>query len=316
MLHHKEKSEGGEFLRQEDQFRSWVEKGGSSKFPIASGRYHLYVSLACPWAHRTIIVRKLKKLENVIGMTVVDPIRDERGWGFTEKKDPINGFEYLGQAYDFSDSRYEARVTVPVLWDIKTSQIVSNCDDDIMRMLNSTFDDFTDSNLDLYPVELRSEIDAINDLIYSNVNDGVYRSGFAKTQNAYEAAVHKLFKTLDLLESRLSEHRYLTGNRLTEADWRLFPTLIRFDAVYHGHFKCNLKRIIDYPNLYGYMCDLYHHDGIAETVDFDHIKRHYYMTHPEINPTKIVPVGPSFKFDASHNRARLSNDNYTIGLRC
>ena len=308
MLHHKEKSEGGEFLRQEDQFRSWVEKGGSSKFPIASGRYHLYVSLACPWAHRTIIVRKLKKLENVIGMTVVDPIRDERGWGFTEKKDPINGFEYLGQAYDFSDSRYEARVTVPVLWDIKTSQIVSNCDDDIMRMLNSTFDDFTDSNLDLYPVELRSEIDEINDLIYSNVNDGVYRSGFAKTQNAYEAAVHKLFKTLDLLESRLSEHRYLTGNRLTEADWRLFPTLIRFDAVYHGHFKCNLKRIIDYPNLYGYMCDLYHHDGIAETVDFDHIKRHYYMTHPEINPTKIVPVGPSFKFDASHNRARLSND--------
>ena len=308
MLHHKEKSEGGEFLRQEDQFRSWVEKGGSSKFPIASGRYHLYVSLACPWAHRTIIVRKLKKLENVIGMTVVDPIRDERGWGFTDEKDPINGFEYLGQAYDFSDSRYEARVTVPVLWDIKTSQIVSNCDDDIMRMLNSTFDDFTDSNLDLYPVELRSEIDEINDLIYSNVNDGVYRSGFAKTQNAYEAAVHKLFKTLDLLESRLSEHRYLTGNRLTEADWRLFPTLIRFDAVYHGHFKCNLKRIIDYPNLYGYMCDLYHHDGIAETVDFDHIKRHYYMTHPEINPTKIVPVGPSFKFDASHNRARLSND--------
>ncbi len=308
MLHHKEKSEGGEFLRQEDQFRSWVEKGGSSKFPVASGRYHLYVSLACPWAHRTIIVRKLKKLENVIGMTVVDPIRDERGWGFTEKKDPINGFEYLGQAYDFSDSRYEARVTVPVLWDIKTSQIVSNCDDDIMRMLNSTFDDFTDSNLDLYPVELRSEIDEINDLIYSNVNDGVYRSGFAKTQNAYEAAVHKLFKTLDLLESRLSEHHYLTGNRLTEADWRLFPTLIRFDAVYHGHFKCNLKRIIDYPNLYGYMCDLYHNEGIAETVDCDHIKRHYYMTHPEINPTKIVPVGPSFKFDASHNRARLSND--------
>ena len=308
MLHHKEKSEGGEFLRQEDQFRSWVEKGGSSKFPVASGRYHLYVSLACPWAHRTIIVRKLKKLENVIGMTVVDPIRDERGWGFTDEKDPINGFEYLGQAYDFSDSRYEARVTVPVLWDIKTSQIVSNCDDDIMRMLNSTFDDFTDSNLDLYPVELRSEIDEINDLIYSNVNDGVYRSGFATTQNAYEAAVHKLFETLDLLESRLSEHRYLTGNRLTEADWRLFPTLIRFDAVYHGHFKCNLKRIIDYPNLYGYMCDLYHHDGIAETVDFDHIKRHYYMTHPEINPTKIVPVGPNFKFDAPHNRARLSND--------
>ena len=308
MLHHKEKSEAGEFLRQEDQFRSWVEKGGSSKFPVASGRYHLYVSLACPWAHRTIIVRKLKKLENVIGMTVVDPIRDERGWGFTDKKDPINGFEYLGQAYDFSDSSYEARVTVPVLWDIKTSQIVSNCDDDIMRMLNSTFDDFTDSNLDLYPVERRSEIDEINDLIYSNVNDGVYRSGFAKTQNAYEAAVHKLFETLDLLESRLSEHRYLTGNRLTEADWRLFPTLIRFDAVYHGHFKCNLKRIIDYPNLYGYMCDLYHHDGVAETVDFDHIKRHYYMTHPEINPTKIVPVGPNFKFDAPHNRARLSND--------
>lgn len=308
MLHHKEKSEEGAFLRQEDQFRSWVGKGGSPKFPVASGRYHLYVSLACPWAHRTIIVRKLKKLENVIGMTVVDPIRDERGWVFTNKKDPINGFEYLGQAYVSSNSSYEARVTVPILWDIKTSQIVSNCDDDIMRMLNNTFDDFTDSNLDLYPVELRSEIDEINDLIYSNVNDGVYRSGFATTQNAYEAAVHKLFETLDLLENRLSEHRYLTGNRLTEADWRLFPTLIRFDAVYHGHFKCNLKRIIDYPNLYGYMCDLYHHDGVAETVDFDHIKRHYYMTHPEINPTKIVPVGPSFAFDASHNRAHLSNN--------
>ena len=308
MLHHREKSEGGKFLRQEDQFRSWIDNNGSSKFPATSGHYHLYVSLACPWAHRTIIVWRLKKLEDVIGMTVVDPIRDERGWVFADRMDPISGFEYLSQAYVATDPDYEARVTVPVLWDSKTRQIVSNCDDDIMRMLNSQFDDFTDSKLDLYPVELRTEIDEVNDLIYSNVNDGVYRSGFATTQKAYEEAVQKLFKTLDLLEIRLSGHRYLIGNRLTEADWRLFPTLIRFDAVYHGHFKCNLKRIIDYPNLYGYMCDLYYHEDIAETVDFDHIKRHYYMTHPEINPTRVVPIGPDLKFDVSLNREHLSDE--------
>ena len=308
MLHHKEKNDEGKFLRQEDQFRSWIENSASSKFPAMSGRYHLYVSFACPWAHRVIIVRRLKKLENVIGMTVVDPIRDERGWVFTDQKDPINGFEYLSQAYISTDPSYEARVTVPVLWDSKTGQIVSNCDDDIMRMLNSQFNDFTDSNLDLYPVELRPEIDEVNDLIYANVNNGVYRSGFATTQKAYEVAVHSVFATLDLLEIRLSEHRYLIGNRLTEADWRLFPTLIRFDAVYHGHFKCNLKRIIDYPNLYGYMCDLYCHGDIAETVNFDHIKRHYYMTHPEINPTRVVPIGPDLKFDVSHNREHLSDE--------
>ena len=307
MLHHKEKNDEGKFLRQEDQFRSWIENSASSKFPAMSGRYHLYVSFACPWAHRVIIVRRLKKLENVIGMTVVDPIRDERGWVFTDQKDPINGFEYLSQAYISTDPSYEARVTVPVLWDSKTGQIVSNCDDDIMRMLNSQFNDFTDSNLDLYPVELRPEIDEVNDLIYANVNNGVYRSGFATTQKAYEVAVHSVFATLDLLEIRLSEHRYLIGNRLTEADWRLFPTLIRFDAVYHGHFKCNLKRIIDYPNLYGYMCDLYCHGDIAETVNFDHIKRHYYMTHPEINPARIVPIGPNLKLGVSNNREHLSN---------
>ena len=307
MLHHKEKNDEGKFLRQEDQFRSWIENSASSKFPATSGRYHLYVSFACPWAHRVIIVRRLKKLENVIGMTVVDPIRDERGWVFTDQKDPISGFEYLSQAYISTDPSYEARVTVPVLWDSKTGQIVSNCDDDIMRMLNSQFNDFTDSNLDLYPVELRPEIDEVNDLIYANVNDGVYRSGFAATQKAYEVAVHSVFATLDLLEIRLSEHRYLIGNRLTEADWRLFPTLIRFDAVYYGHFKCNLKRIIDYPNLYGYMCDLYCHGDIAETVNFDHIKRHYYMTHPEINPTRIVPIGPNLKLDVSNNREHLSD---------
>ena len=307
MLHHKEKNDEGKFLRQEDQFRSWIENSASSKFPATSGRYHLYVSFACPWAHRVIIVRRLKKLENVIGMTVVDPIRDERGWVFTDQKDPISGFEYLSQAYISTDPSYEARVTVPVLWDSKTGQIVSNCDDDIMRMLNSQFNDFTDSNLDLYPVELRPEIDEVNDLIYDNVNNGVYRSGFATTQKAYEVAVHSVFATLDLLEIRLSEHRYLIGNRLTEADWRLFPTLIRFDAVYHGHFKCNLKRIIDYPNLYGYMCDLYCHGDIAETVNFDHIKRHYYMTHPEINPTRIVPIGPNLKLDVSNNREHLSD---------
>lgn len=305
MLHSREKGQDGKFKRQEDQFRSWVRKDPSSEFPAVSGRYHLYVSLACPWAHRIIIVRKLKGLEGVIGITVVDPIRDEMGWAFTYEPDPINGFDYLSQAYLATDPNFDARVTVPVLWDCETKKIVSNSDDDLMRMLNTEFDHLTRCSIDLYPIQLQSEVDEINDLIYPSINDGVYRAGFAASQSAYEVAVQKLFETLDMLENRLSQQRYLVGNQISEADWRLFPTLIRFDAVYHGHFKCNIRRISDYPNLYSYLCDLYYQDKIAETVNFDHIKRHYYMTHPEVNPSRIVPVGPDLQFEVSHNRDRL-----------
>ena len=307
-----EHSEAGEFQRQDDAFREWVTADGSSGYPAAKDRYHLYVSWACPWAHRTIIVRTLKKLEGVIGMTVVDPIRDERGWAFREgpehSADPINGFKFLSEAYAATDPNYRGRVTVPVLWDRETRRIVSNSDDDLMRMFNSAFDQFTDSKLDLYPQALRAEIDQLNALIYDNVNNGVYRAGFATSQKAYERAVRRLFDALDTLEERLSRQRYLFGSRTTETDWRLFVTLIRFDAVYHGHFKCNIRRIVDYPNLFGYLKDLYQIDGIADTVNFDHIKRHYYMTHHEINPTRIVPLGPEQDLSAPHGRSRLGSE--------
>ena len=296
----------GEFIRQEDRFRDWVRADGSSPSPAEAGRYHLYVSLACPWAHRIIIARRLKHLEEAISMTVVDPIRDDRGWAFREgrghSEDPVNGFSFLSEAYVRTDSGYADRVTVPVLWDKKTSRIVSNADDDIMRMVNSEFDAFTTSDLDLYPEELRAEIDAVNDLVYGNVNNGVYRAGFADSQAAYERAVGQLFDTLDQLEERLAQQRYLVGERITEADWRLFVTLVRFDAVYVGHFKCNVRRIADYPCLYRYLRELYQMEGIAETVDFDHIKRHYYATHDDINPTGIVPLGPEQDLMSPHGR--------------
>jgi len=299
----------GAFKRQEDQFHGWVTRDGSSGHPAETDRYHLYVSLACPWAHRTVIMRKLKNLEDVVGMTVVDPVRDERGWAFRDgpghSRDPINGFRFLSEAYAATAPAYDARVTVPVLWDRQEGRIVSNSDDDIMRMLNSAFDDFTDSGLDFYPEELRAEIDAVNDQVYPNVNDGVYRAGFATSQVAYEDAVGALFDTLDQLEERLVRQRYLVGDRLTEADWRLFPTLVRFDAVYYVHFKCSIRRIVDYPNLWGYLRDLYQYDGVAATVDFDHIKRHYYMTHPDINPTRLVPVGPDMDLTTPHGRGAL-----------
>jgi glutathionyl-hydroquinone reductase len=304
-----EQSAEGEFERQEDAFRAWVRADGSTQFPARSGRYHLYVSWACPWAHRTIIVRRLKGLEQVIGMTVVDPIRDERGWAFREgpghSADPVNGFQFLAEAYLATNPSYAGRVTVPVLWDKQTRTIVSNSDDDLMRMLNTEFNAFTKSNLDLYPPEHRSEIDQLNDLIYENVNNGVYRAGFATTQRAYEKAAYSLFETLDYLEEVLSRRRYLFGNLPLETDWRLFVTLIRFDPVYHGHFKCNIRRIVDYPNLFGYLRDLYQLDGIAEIVNFDHIKRHYYFTHDDINPTRIVPVGPMQNLYAPHGREGL-----------
>ena len=296
MLHHTEKGTDGQFNRQEDSFRSFVRKDSSSEFPAVANRYHLYASLACPWAHRVIIVRKLKGLEKIIGMTIVDPVRDEKGWRFTEEPDPINNFDYLKQAYIASDPGFDARVTVPVLWDCIKQKIVNNSEDDLTYMMNTEFEGFSLTQLDLHPENLRTEIEELERIIYENINNGVYQAGFATTQSAYELAVEKLFKTLDFLEDRLSNSQYLFGSQIVECDWRLFVTLIRFDAVYHGHFKCNQRRIIDYPNLYRYMCELYQLDGISSTVNFDHIKRHYYMTHPEINPTRIVPIGPDLEF--------------------
>ena len=286
-----EQTSDGQYDRQEDEFRNWVTDDGSSGYPAAKGRYHLYVSLACPWAHRTIIVRKLKQLESVVGMTVVDPIRDDRGWAFRNGSehttDLVNGFHFLSEAYIATNPHFQSRVTVPVLWDSESGRIVSNSDDDIMRMFNQAFHRFTKSPIDLYPKDLRPNIDELNTLIYENVNNGVYRAGFATSQLAYEQAVIKLFDVLNQLEVRLSTQRYLLGERIVEADWRLFVTLIRFDAVYHGHFKCNIRRIVDYPNLFGYLKDLYRQEGIAGTVNFDHIKRHYYITHDDLNPTGI-----------------------------
>lgn len=299
---------GGEFQRQEDAFRHWVRRDGSSGFPAAAGRYHLYVSLACPWAHRTIITRRLKQLEPVVGMTVVDPVRDERGWAFRQGPghgpDPVRGFHFLSEAYLATDPRYAARVTVPVLWDCQRGRIVNNDDNDIMRMFNAEFADFTPNRLDLYPPDLEAQIEALDEWIYPTINDGVYRAGFATSQAAYERAVRRLFASLDRLEELLGGRRYLTGSRITAADWKLFPTLIRFDAVYHGHFKCNLRRLADYPNLWGYTRDLYQQEGIAQTVNFDHIKRHYYVTHDDINPTRIVPIGPDQDLRAPHGRSR------------
>jgi putative glutathione S-transferase len=304
-----EQGEDGTFQRQEDAFRNLVTADGSSGFIAAPGRYHLYVSLACPWAHRTIIVRKLKRLEKIIGMTVVDPIRDEKGWAFREgpgsSKDPVNDFQYLSEAYFATDPKYEGRVTVPVLWDKEKHMIVNNSDDDVMRIFNREFNAFTDSVLDLYPEVHRQEIDELNAVIYQTINNGVYRAGFATTQKAYENAVYPLFETLDSLEVRLDKQRYLFGRAITETDLRLFVTLIRFDPVYHGHFKCNIRQLANYPNLFSYLRDIYQTDRIAETVNFDHIKRHYYVTHDDINPTRIVPVGPVQDLWAPHRRASL-----------
>ena len=299
-------SQDGEFVRQGDAFRRWVSAGGSREFPAAAGRYHLYVSLACPWAHRTIIMRKLKGLESAIGMTIVDPIRDERGWRFTFEPDPVNGFAFLSEAYVKTDPSYRARVTVPVLWDKVTSQIVSNSDDDILRMFETEFDDFaTYNDVDYYPQAYRAEIDALNDEIYETVNNGVYRAGFATVQYAYERAAREVFAALDGLEERLATRRYLFGSTPVETDWRLFVTLARFDAVYYGHFKCDIRRIVDYPNLWAYTRDLYQVRGAGSTVDLNQIKRHYYFTHDDINPTRIVPIGPEIDWNAPHGRERL-----------
>ena len=296
----KETGAKGEFIRQESIFRNWVTASGESGYLAEPDRYHLYVSLACPWAHRTVIFRKLKKLEGVISLSVVDPIRDHRGWCFTgsegEFPDEINGFSLLSEAYLKSDPSFDGRVTVAVLWDKKTQRIVNNESSEIIRMLNAEFNAFTESTIDYYPVELREEIDEINDFVYTNINNGVYRTGFATTQAAYEKAFTALFATLDNLEERLSGQSYLLGNQITEADWRLFTTLVRFDAVYYSHFKCNQKRLVDYLHLWRYTRNLYQVPGVADTVNMEHIKRHYYGTHASLNPTGIVPKGPEIDF--------------------
>lgn len=303
-----EHSEAGEFVRQPDEFRDWVTADGRSGFPAEAGRYHLYVSWACPWAHRVIIARKLKGLEDVIDMSAVDPVRDERGWAYREGEefsDPVNDFQFLSEAYLATNPQFEGRYTVPVLWDKQTHRIVSNSDDDIMRMFQTEFTAFADPSIDLYPAPYHQEIDQLNDWLYETINNGVYKAGFATSQAFYEREARQIFEALDQVEERLSRERYLVTSHPVESDWRLWVTLVRFDAVYYGHFKCNLRRIKDYPNLSGFMRELYQTPGIAETVKIDQIKRHYYYTHDDINPTRIIPIGPELDFTSPHGRDRL-----------
>lgn len=306
---------GGRFVREDAGFRNWVTADGSAGptgvggFKAEANRYHLYVSLACPWAHRTTIYRKLKGLEDMISLSVVHPFMGDKGWTFAEGAgviaDPIVNASYLYEVYVAAKPNYTGRVTVPILWDKKTNTIVSNESSEIIRMLNSAFDEVGATDVNFLPKALLAEIDTINEFVYSAVNNGVYKAGFATTEAAYKEAVVALFDALDTLEARLADQRYLLGDTITEADWRLFTTLVRFDAVYVGHFKCNIRRIVDYPNLWGYLRDLYQVPGIAETVSIEHIKAHYYTSHANINPTRIIPVGPLLDFNEPHDRARL-----------
>lgn len=308
-------SSGGRFEREDAGFRNWVTVDGSAGlsgkngFKAEANRYHLYVSLACPWANRTTIYRQLKGLEDIISISVVHPFMGDKGWTFAEDTgviaDPIVNACYLYEIYTAAKPDYTGRVTVPILWDKKTNTIVSNESSEIIRMLNSAFDKVGAVAGNFLPSESIAEIDDINAFVYDAVNNGVYKAGFATKQEVYEEAVSTLFDALDTLEARLATQRYLIGNTLTEADWRLFTTLVRFDAVYVGHFKCNIRRIIDYPNLWGYLRDLYQVPGIAETVNMAHIKAHYYTSHASINPTGIVPLGPDIDFNEAHERARL-----------
>ena len=308
-------SNNGNFARSEAQFRNWVTPDGSpgptgrGGFQAEAGRYHLYVSLACPWAHRTLIFRKLKGLDSMISVSVVNPLMAEHGWTFEPDEgvvaDPIQQARYLHQVYTAAEPEYSGRVTVPVLWDKQQSRPVSNESAEIIRMFNSAFDGIGAKAGDYYPQALRREIDGLNARVYDRVNNGVYKAGFATTQDAYEQAVFPLFEALDVLNQRLSQQRYLLGEKITEADWRLFTTLVRFDAVYHGHFKCNLRRIDDYQHLAGYVRELYQWPGVAETVNLKHIKAHYYRSHATINPTGIVPAGPVLDFDRPHGRERF-----------
>lgn len=308
-------SKEGEFIRQDSQFRHWVTvdgqagPSGDAGFKAEADRYHLYISHACPWAHRTMIFRKIKKLQNIISVSVVSPDMGPEGWQFGDfegaTEDHIYGYDYMYRVYQQVQADYSGIVTVPVLYDKKQKTIVNNESSEIIRMFNSAFNTLTDDKTDYYPEELRGDIDVINEFIYHPVNNGVYRTGFATTQKAYDKAFVALFSALDDLEQRLSKQRYLVGQILTEADWRLFTTLVRFDPVYVGHFKCNLRRIADYPNLSNYLRDLYQQPGIAETVNMLHIKRHYYWSHPTINPTRIVPQGPAIDYALPHDRDRF-----------
>lgn len=305
----------GKFQREEAKLRNWItpsgEPGpqGEGGFAAEPDRYHLYVSLACPWAHRTLIFRRLKNLSDLIGVSVVSPLMLEHGWTYHTDEgstgDRLYQSRYHHEIYTRHDPTYSGRVTVPLLWDKKNQQIVSNESSEIIRMFNSAFDHLTGNTLDFYPEALRSEIDAINELVYDNINNGVYKAGFATSQEAYEEAYAALFEALDEVELRLSRQRYLCGKTLTEADWRLFTTLIRFDAVYHGHFKCNRQRLEDFPHLSNYVRELYQYPGVAETVDFNHIKKHYYYSHHMINPTRVVPVGPDIDYMRPHNRRTI-----------
>ncbi|MDU8499107.1 glutathione S-transferase family protein [Pseudomonas syringae] len=313
-----ESSKDGAFQRENAQRRNWVTADGQAGpsgeggFAAQAGRYHLYVSLACPWAHRTLIVRKLKGLESLIGVSVVSWLMLENGWTFDQQKgssgDTLDDFQFFHQRYTADDPSYTGRVTVPVLWDKQRQCIVSNESAEIIRMFNGAFDELTGNTLDLYPHALRASIDELNEQIYPNVNNGVYRAGFATSQGAYEEAFNDVFAELDVLENLLGEKRYLTGKHLTEADIRLFTTIVRFDAVYYSHFKCNLRRIADYPNLSNWLRELYQWPGIAETVNFEHIKGHYYASHRTINPTGIIPKGPALDLQAGHDRERLSGE--------
>ena len=306
-------SSDGKFEREAAQLRNWITSDGSAGetgeggFKAEAGRYHLYVSLACPWAHRTLIFRTLKKLDELISVSVVSPDMLANGWEFDQNNhstgDALFASDYLHQVYTKNNSNYSGRVTVPVLWDKKQNKIVSNESADIIRMFNSTFNEITGNKDDYYPESLRSEIDELNALVYPNINNGVNRAGFATTTHAYEQAFDDVFTALDKVEKILSKKRYLAGDKITEADWRLFTTLIRFDCVYVGHFKCNLRTIESYPSLSGYLRDLYQVEGVANTVDFYHIKRHYYFSHTMINPTQIVPKGPEINYLQAHGRA-------------
>jgi putative glutathione S-transferase len=300
-------------IKRMDKFRSFISQDGSSGFKAEARRYHLYVSLACPWASRTVIFRKLKKLENIISMSIVDPLMEENGWVFSNNEgcvpDIINHFDFLYQIYTKAKPDYTGRVTVPVLWDQKTQTIVNNESSQIIRMLNSEFNEFSENNNDFYPKTLRNEIDKINDRVFNFINSGVYKAGFADNQSDYEAAFDALFSELEAIEKQLSKTRYLVGDQLTEADWRLFTTLVRFDAVYYIHFKCNLYRIIDYPNMFNYLLELYQYPGIADTVNFDHIKKHYYMSHRHINPKRIIPKGPAIDLTVPYKRQEISSQD-------
>jgi putative glutathione S-transferase len=312
---HGQRTPGGRFERPAPRFRNWITEDGSpgptgkAGFAAAGGRYHLYVALACPWAHRTVIMRMLKNLEDVVSMSVVEPLYGPHGWRFGTTPgtvpDIVNHASELAEIYLRADPKYTGRVSVPVLWDKERRTIVNNESPEIIRMLNGAFGRFTEVRTDYYPEPLRPEIDRINALVYAAINNGVYRAGFATAQEAYEEAFRALFSALDQIEARLAQQRYLVGAAITEADWRLFTTLVRFDAVYYGHFKCNLRRIIDYPNLSNYLRDLYQQPGIAATVNMDHIKRHYYGSQLQVNPYGIVPLGPALDFSAPHDRGRF-----------